>query len=270
MPTKIIDCHTHLFREEGYIQLDVVNSLTKIGKVAEYKSSEDYEKYLRGQGIDRAVILAENSPSINVMSTEDVVKFCYGNSYFIPFATINPNIDNDIEKKLECYILDLKVKGLKLYPSHNYYYPNESRLYKMYAVAEKFKIPVMLHVGSSVFRGARIKYCDPIYLDDVAQDFPDLTIIMSHGGRGFDYNKAFFLSRLHKNIFIDISGLPPSKLLTYYPEFEANIDKFIFGSDYPGIPGSIKDNIDKIMNLPLRSSSLEKLLYKNAENILLA
>lgn len=270
MGTKIFDCHTHLFRKEGYVQLDVLNNLTKTGEVVEYKKSEDYECYLRSQGIDRAVILAEQSPMINVMSTEDVVKFCYGNNYFLPFATLNPNMDNDIDKKLEYYIVDLKVKGLKLYPSHNYYYPNESKLYKMYAVAEKFKIPVMLHIGSSVFRGARMKYCDPIYLDDVAQDFPGLTIIMSHGGRGFDYNKAFFLSRLHKNIFIDITGLPPSKLLIYYPDFETNIDKFIFGSDYPGIPNSIRENIDKIMNLPLSDSSIEKLFYKNAEKILLA
>jgi hypothetical protein len=160
------------------------------------------------------------------------------------------------------------MKGLKLLPSYDYYYPNESRLYKMYNVAEKLNIPVLFHIGSSKFKGTRIKYCDPICLDDVAQDFPDLKIVMAHGGRGFDYQKAFFLSKFHKNVYIDISGLPPKKLLTYFPEFESNIDKFVFGSDFPSIPKSVEENVRKIMELPLKDTSKEKLLYKNAEKLL--
>lgn len=262
---RVIDFHVHLYREKSYKQPEVMRSISK--DIIEFGNAKDFEEYLRDQGVDRAVILAEHSPMVDYLPTEDLVEYCKGNDFFIPFASLNPNIDLRGDKKLEFYVKDLHVRGLKLLPSYDYFYPNDSGLYKTYATAERLKVPVMFHIGSSVFHGTRMKYCDPIYLDDVARDFPNMKIIMSHGGRGFEYEKAFFLSKLHENIYIDISGLPPQKLLSYYPEFESNIDKFLFGTDYPGIPMSIKDVLAKFNNLHLQGSSLEKLFYLNAEKI---
>jgi predicted TIM-barrel fold metal-dependent hydrolase len=128
-------------------------------------------------------------------------------------------------------------------------------------------IPVLVHTGSSIFKGSRLKFANPILLDDVAVDFPELKIIMAHSGRGHWYNEAFFLSRLHKNVYMEISGLPPKKLLSYFPNLEENADKVIFGSDWPGIT-SIKDNIEAVNALPLQNSTKEKILSKNANIIL--
>jgi predicted TIM-barrel fold metal-dependent hydrolase len=89
---------------------------------------------------------------------------------------------------------------------------------------------------------------------------------MCHSGRGFWYEEAFLLSRLHKNLYMEISGLPPKRLLTYYPEFERNADKIIFGSDWPGL--EIKANIEDIRNLPLKEASIEKILGGNATRLL--
>ena len=125
----------------------------------------------------------------------------------------------------------------------------------------------MFHTGSSIYKNSKLKYGDPLLLDEVAADFPDLKIVMAHGGRGFWYDRAFFLSRLHKNMYIEISGLPPQKLLQYYPDFEKNTDKIIFGSDWPGIK-SIRNNIETLCNLPLNENNLEKILYQNAKKIL--
>jgi len=61
--------------------------------------------------------------------------------------------------------------------------------------------------------------------------------------------------------------LPPQKLLGYYPDFQKNTDKIIFGSDWPGVK-SIKDNIETICNLPINENSLKKILYQNAKKIL--
>ena len=69
-----------------------------------------------------------------------------------------------------------------------------------------------------MFPGARLKYGDPLYLDDVAVDFPELAICLSHGGRPFWYDRAFALARLHRNVYIDAAGLPPRKLLDYFPD----------------------------------------------------
>lgn len=77
-----------------------------------------------------------------------------------------------------------------------------------------------------IFR--KLKHANPLHLDDVAVDFPDLTIIQAHGGRGFWYDTAFFLARLHRNVYINISGLPPKNLLKYFPELAKIADNFFW------------------------------------------
>jgi hypothetical protein len=90
---------------------------------------------------------------------------------------------------------------------------------------------------------------------------------MAHSGRGFWYDRAYFLTRLHANIHMEVSGLPPQKLLTYFPELERVADKVIFGSDWPGMP-HIKRNIELIRGLPLKEETKEKILGGNAARIL--
>ena len=75
----------------------------------------------------------------------------------------------------------------------------------------------MFHTGTSIFPGARNKYGDPIYIDDVAVDFPKLKILLAHGGRPLWMDTAFFLMRRHPNVYLDISGIPPKTLLKYFP-----------------------------------------------------
>jgi len=140
-------------------------------------------------------------------------------------------------------------------------------MYPVYAEAQEKRLPVLVHTGSSIFRGSKIKYADPIHLDEVASDFPELPLVMAHSGRGLWHDKAFFLSRFHPNLYCEISGLPPKNLLNYFPDLEKNIDKFIFGSDWPGIK-SISSNIEAIKKLPLAEESKEKILFKNAALIL--
>jgi len=101
----------------------------------------------------------------------------------------------------------------------------------------------------------------------VASDFPDLLLLMAHSGRGLWYEKAFFLSRLHPNLYLEISGLPPKNLLNYFPDMEKDIDKFVYGSDWPGIK-TINSNIEAIKELPLAQESIRKILYENAAGIL--
>jgi len=71
-----------------------------------------------------------------------------------------------------------------------------------------------------VFPGARNKYGDPIYVDDVAVDFPKLKILLAHGGRPLWMDTAFFLIRAACKCYLDISGIPPKKLLEYFPRLE--------------------------------------------------
>lgn len=226
------------------------------------------EQFLEKEGVTYAVVLAEDSPKVTgIVPNQYVHDFCLGQKKFIPFASINPTTASKPEQILHHCITTMKFKGLKLYPSYQHFYPNQPSLYPLYEKAVELNIPIMFHTGSSIYQHSKIKYADPLHLDDVATDFPDLTIIMAHSGRGFWYDKAFFLSRIHKNMYMEISGLPPQNLLQYFPDLEKNANKIIFGSDWPGIK-SIKNNIISFKSIPLKKSTQKKILFHNAQNIL--
>ena len=228
-----------------------------------------YRDYLVTQGLSHAVILAEHTPATSTYCpSEWVAEYCKGIEMFIPFASLNPYFDNEPVHKLEYYVEELGMRGLKLLPSYCFYFPNDPIMYPIYKKAEDLKIPVIFHTGSSLIPGTRMKYANPMYLDDLAVDFPDLTIVMAHAGRGFWHNQAFFLSRIHKNLYMDVTGLPPQKLLDYFPELEKNADKVLFGTDWPAAPKEISSIVKAICELPLKAASVEKILYSNAARIL--
>ena len=268
---KVIDFHIHIGLKEHWHEW--VHTYQKKSQSEFYERYEEminpakFALYLKNHQIEKAVILPEINPiTTGVVTNEFVFKFCRDHDIFIPFCTINPFFVTHPAEELKKYI-KMGAKGIKLYPSYNHFYPNESKIYPLYAIAEEHRIPVLVHTGSSVFKGSKIKYADPIYLDDVATDFPDLPLLMAHSGRGLWYEKAFFLSRLHPNLYLEISGLPPKNLLNYFPDMEKNIDKFVYGSDWPGIK-TIDCNIKAIKDLPLSEESMIKILYKNAAQIL--
>jgi predicted TIM-barrel fold metal-dependent hydrolase len=120
-----------------------------------------------------------------------------------------------------------------------------------------------------VFKGSKLKYGAPLLLDEIAVDFPDLVIVQAHSGRGFWYDQAYTLARYHENVYMEIAGLPPQKLLTYFPQLERLADKVLFGSDYPGVP-SLRGNIEAIRSLPLSEETKDKILGGNAARVLKA
>ena len=275
MLNRVIDFHVHIFTEEQYLPAtrDYMEGLNP----AQYRRRLDIiahpEKlvaFLREQGISYAVILAEHAPvTTGHVPSEYVAAYCQGHAMLIPFASVNPNTDQEPAARLRHYVEGLGMRGLKLLPSYQQFYPNSSAIYPVYAEAERLGIPVLFHTGSSRFTGTRMKYSDPLHLDDVAVDFPKLTIVMAHSGRGFFYQSAFFLARHHSNVYMEVAGLPPHRLLDYFPEFERNADKIVFGSDWPAIPSTtIRENVEAFCSLPLSPSTIEKVLYRNAERIL--
>jgi predicted TIM-barrel fold metal-dependent hydrolase len=111
-------------------------------------------------------------------------------------------------------------------------------------------------------------YAQPILADDVGVDFPDLVVILAHGGRPLWMNEAFFLVRRHANMYMDISGIPPQKLLESFPRIEEIADKVLFGTDWPG-PGvpNVRGNIDRFRALPISPQAQQKILYDNAARL---
>ncbi len=268
---KIIDFHVHVGLKENWHEW--VHAYQKEARSEYYDRYEEmidprkFADYLRGHDIEKAVILPEISPiTSGVVTNEYVLEFCQDEDILIPFCTVNPSLSPRPAEDIKKYI-QMGAEGIKLYPSYNHFYPNEDRLSPVYALAEEHQLPVLVHTGSSVFKGAKIKYAHPIHLDDVATDFPNVRFLMAHSGRGLWYKEAFFLSRIHPNLYLEVSGLPPQKLLEYFPQMEKHIDKFVYGSDWPGIK-SIDANAKTIKELPLAEESRRKILHDNAARVL--
>jgi predicted TIM-barrel fold metal-dependent hydrolase len=274
MNTPIIDFHFHVTPEGDYTDW-FVGWLREYGGEAMIthlrqvlSSPQALLEYLDEQGIDYAVALAETNPLITgTISNERVAELCRASDRLIPFANINPYVTADLAGELRHCVNELGCRGLKLYPTYQHFYVNDARLYPLYGEAQRLGIPIMVHTGSSTFRGARLKYGDPIYVDDVVVDFPELTMIMAHSGRGFWYEAAFFMAQLHRNVYMEITGLPPLKLPAYFPNLERNADKIIFGSDWPSLT-DIRGNIAAVRSLGLSEESKAKILGGNAARVL--
>ena len=282
MPSKVIDFHVHVGRMQDSHPwvIDFMEkenpTLFRDDNFNRIMSPKGLNDLLEQNRIRKAVILAEYSPlTTGVVTNEFVHEFCRGRERFIPFASLDPTRRTDPDGKptgepeeiLETCVKDMGFRGLKLYPTYQHFYPNDPVVYPLYGRAVELNIPIMFHTGSSIYRNAKIKYGDPIHLDEVAADFPELKIIMAHSGRGFWYDRAFFLSRIHKNLYMEIAGLPPKKLFEYFPELERNADKIIFGSDWPGV-GGIGENVEAIRSLGLKKDAVDKILWKNAARVL--
>ncbi|MEK7439797.1 MAG: amidohydrolase family protein [Chloroflexota bacterium] len=280
----LIDVHVHVSRREHERPwvLEFIESQSDgnvWAKIDRVLTPTTFRPFLQENGIDWAVALAEDSPAtVGVTPHEYVADLCAkanaqpdpatgARGKIIPFASLNPFTVNDLALELEKLVKEFGFRGFKAYPVYQHHYMNDIRMYPLYAKAQELGVPMLVHTGSSVFKGARIKYGDPLHLDDVAIDFPNLTIMMAHSGRPFWYEQAFWLARQHKNVYMELSGLPGKKLLEYFPELERNADKIVYGSDWPGNP-YIRRNVDAILSLPLKDETKEKILWKNAEKIL--
>lgn len=230
-------------------------------------SSATVDAYIESEGLDYAVGLAEISPGVTGVTTNEYVLERYGDSKrLILFANVNPHVHDD-PAALVHLLADRGFRGVKLYPTYQHFYPNDLALWPFYAACAERGWPVMVHTGSSIFPGAKIKYGDPVCLDDVVVDFPGLNMLIVHGGRGLWYDRAAFLAQLHPNLYLEVSGLPPQNLMNYFPNFARIGHKVIFGSDFPGNPG-IRANMEAIARLPLTSETVDLILGGTAAKLL--
>jgi predicted TIM-barrel fold metal-dependent hydrolase len=104
----------------------------------------------------------------------------------IPFASVDPHRSNAVDEARRL-IRDHGVRGFKFHPNVQAFFPNDRAFYPLYAAIEEAGLPALFHTGHSGIGtglpgggGIRLKYSNPMYVDDVAVDFPDLTIVLAH------------------------------------------------------------------------------------------
>jgi uncharacterized protein len=174
----------------------------------------------------------------------------------LAFGGVHPRFTTDPEGDVD-RLLDLGIRCLKIHPPHqlfpaNAYTEGLIALGRIYRRCEERGLPVMIHTGTSIFPGARSKWGNPLEVDDVAIDFPELRILLAHGGRPFWMEEAFFVLRRHPNVHLELSGIPPSRLLEYFPRLTELAGKTVWGTDWPS-PGvkDLRQNLDQFLALPL-------------------
>ncbi len=159
----------------------------------------------------------------------------------LAFASIDPHKGRLGVREARRLIEEHGVRGFKFHPTCQGFFPNDRMAYGLYEVIAEHRLPAIFHTGHSGIGsgmrgggGLRLKYSQPIFIDDVAADFPDMTIIMAHPS--WPWTDEALSIALHKpNVYIDLSGwLPkyfPPQLVRY-----ANgplKTKMLFGSDFP-------------------------------------
>ena len=231
---------------------------------------------LDADGIARAGLINYVSPDLMGFTAEAnawMLRYAAADpSRLIAFGSVNPRFTADVAGET-ARIIDAGVRALKVHPPHqlfraNAYQDTLPALADLYRVAEQAGIPVTIHTGTSVFPGARSRLGDPMDVDDVAIDFPKLTILLAHGGRPLWMEAAFFLVRRHPNVHLEVSGIPPARLLDYFPRLEDIAHKTVWGTDWPS-PGikSMRANVDAFLALPLSDAAKRRILVENAAAI---
>jgi uncharacterized protein len=276
----ITDCHVHIAPIEMFqpAALELMKSKRpNYDQIVEYcRNPKSFLKYLDACGVDRAVLINYVAPEVIGFTgavNQWVADYVKENpKRLISCGGLHPRTTQNILADVE-QILTLGIRMIKIHPPHQLLFPNDyqngvKELEIIYRAAEANGIPIMFHTGTSIFANARNRYGDPIYIDDVAVDFPKLKIILAHGGRPLWMDTAFFLLRRHPNVFLDISGIPPKLLLKYFSRLDEIAHKTLFGTDWPG-PGvpDIKKNLDDFQALNSSVEIKQQILSKTAMTI---
>ena len=261
----IIDSHNHI-----------------VGKNSPYYiPQEEYLKMMDDLGVEKTVILGKDYGKLgdrlqSNLPDEEIADFIRTHpDRFIGFTAAHPDrAEKETMERIERAVNDLGLKGIKINP-HAGFYPNDARLYPVYEKATELGIPVMFHTGiKAPAEGTRVKYCQPICLDDVAVDFPDMIIIIAHAG--YPWVEETILVGLYAgNVYADISTLTQIEGVMGFEVMMPTLRKLtsswgahrvLFGSD--GIFNT-EDTIKAVKRADFLSESDKgKILGENARKLL--
>jgi uncharacterized protein len=204
---------------------------------------DDVAAYYRERRMAAVVFTVdwESRSGIPPISNEEIAEAAAANpDVLIPFASVDP-ARPDAVARARRLIAEHAVKGFKFHPNLQAFFPNDRGAYPLYEAIAEAGLPALFHTGHSGIGtgvpgggGLRLKHSNPMYLDDVAADFPELQIVLAHPS--FPWQDEAISICLHKaNVWIDLSGWSPKYFppqLVRYANSELRT-KVLFGSDFP-------------------------------------
>lgn len=275
-----IDAHVHPPTKEFLLDAggpQVAAAAKKFGRGLELKTIEGMLEEYTDCGVEKLVLFAwdaetaSHRPRVpNEFVARIADKFP---DRIIGFASVDPHKRSSVHD-LECAVNDLKLRGLKLHPQAQAFEPNDRTYYPLYAKCVELDIPVTFHTGSTYWGaglegggGLKLRFSNPILLDDVAADFPALKLIMAHPG--WPWQDEQLAVAMHKeNAFIDLSGWSPKYfqplLVTYMTKMIPH--KFLFGTDYSMLSPSRW--LQDFETLPVSADVRRMILRENATKLL--
>ncbi|WP_196259778.1 amidohydrolase family protein [Pelagibacterium limicola] len=187
---------------------------------------------------------AERETGYRRYANEEMAELAADHSdILIPFASIDPAKGKLGAREARRLVEDFGIRGFKFHPTYQGFYPNDRAAYGLYEVIEEAGVPALFHTGQTGVgagmhggNGMRLKYSNPMYLDDVAVDFPDLKIILAHPS--FPWQEEALAVATHKpNIYIDLSGWSPKYFPPILVRYANSLlkERVLFGSDWPAI-----------------------------------
>ena len=280
---RAIDIHTHAeepcgcHADDGYDDLQSTMAKYFRAPWEHPPTVPETAAHYREQNIAAVIfpVDAERETGYRRYKNEEVAEIAAENSdILIPFASIDPWKGKMGVREARRLIREFGIKGFKFHPTFQGFYPNDRMAYPLYEAIQDEGGIALFHTGQTGVgsgmrggNGMRLKFSNPMYLDDVAVDFPDLKIIMAHPS--FPWQEEALAVCQHKpNVYIDLSGWSPK----YFPEIlvrYANTllrKKMLFGSDWPMIaPERWLDAFDKA---PFRDEVRQGILKDNAATLL--
>lgn len=276
-----IDFHTHplLVREmvERYPELAKAARETYfIGN--NFQPLETFHLELDLAGLEKAVVLpmdATTAAGATVWTNQQIAELCRMSARFIGFASVDPH-QQDAPERLKRAVRDLGLRGLKLNPPMQGFFPDDRLAYPVYEAARDLGIPILFHAGMSWEPGSRLQYGYPLRFENVAADFPKLRIVLAHLAWPWVL-EAVALALKYPNVYLDTSALyfdNPRDFLKFAMTHQVPLTVFerslrrqlVFGSNYPRV--EIKNMAAAIDSLGFSEECLDLIFRGNAETLL--
>jgi predicted TIM-barrel fold metal-dependent hydrolase len=234
-PRQLIDWHTHCYLPE-HIDAEVRAAMQARGVMGGEASPEDHHRGVADGGAEKFVVIrmptrwGRGIP--NDFIAEHVARYP---GRAVGFAAVDPN-DGDAPRELERSVTTLGLRGLKLSPVYHGYDPWSPAVWRLYEMADAFRVPVMFHMGGAYDPEAALEWGNPLLLDRVGRAFPRLRMIVAHLGQPM-MQETVMLMRKNENVFADLSARFHRRWQLYNGlraaiEYKVT-DRLLFGSDFP-------------------------------------
>jgi predicted TIM-barrel fold metal-dependent hydrolase len=260
----IIDVHTHLnnYHEERVVSIN--DCLDKL------------EESMQRNGIDKALVLTSYKVTEHRPSTASVIEATRDRDNLFVVAGISYlNYKEKDLREISDYLKEGLVKGLKLYPGYEPFYPHDNRMQVVYDLAVEFDVPVMFHSGDTYSPKGKVRFSHPLHIDDVAVDNPELKIVICHVGNPWitDCMEVVYKNR---NVYADISGLVLGDFTDRFERYMKNQleemilyagepEYLLFGTDWP--ISSMGSYVKFMAQLDLEPEKKEMIMWKNAAKL---